>query len=206
MTSHSNERTLSRGDVVSLWLFVAAGVAIAMYTAVAGAIRIVELARNTDVQVPAIFNGTVGTAPIGPGGSSVEVELVSATLSVDALPEASVAAGILEASTAVVATVVVVTCLILLIRELIRGRIFSKRNTRLVMFSGIAWIIGHALVPFFGNMVANGAFARISDGSFNNVVMSIELQTLIVAAFLAAFLAAIFTVGDRLQRDQEGLI
>ncbi|UOR00733.1 hypothetical protein MUN77_11275 [Leucobacter allii] len=202
----AREPALSRGDAWGLWCFVAAGVVVAVATAVRGVLRIGELLRNSGVDVPAEFLGTTATAPIGPDGAAVEVVLDRAELHVDALPAASVAAGVLEAAVGIAATATVVILLTLLCRELVRGRIFSRRNTRLVSVAGIVWVFGAALAPFFGNMVANGAFARLSDGGFDNVVMGLELQSLIAGTFVAAFAASVFAVGDRFRRDADGLV
>ncbi|MFW1123211.1 hypothetical protein ACEV8Z_24580, partial [Vibrio parahaemolyticus] len=53
---------------------------------------------------------------------------------------------------AVVVTVVVL--LLLLVADILRGRIFSRRNTTLVSAAGIVALVGLAGVPFFQNMVA----------------------------------------------------
>lgn len=206
MRTRPTEPTLSRGDVWSLWLFIAAGAAIAAFTLINGISRIVELVGNANVTVPAVFQGTRAEAPIGPDGELIEVELDRAVLTVEALPAASVGAGVLEAVTVMLATTTVVVLLILLNRELVRGRIFSRRNTKLATSAGFVWLAGVVLAPALGNMVANGAFARVSDRTFNNVVMSVDLQTLVFSAFVVAFIASIFMVGARLQRDQEGLV
>lgn len=189
-----------------MWLFIVAAIAFAVFTLVRGVLRVMELAQNSGITVPAAFTGTTAGAPIGANGATVEVALEEAILTVDALPTASVWAGILEVVTMVAATAIVVICLVLLCRELLAGRIFSRRNTRIALTAGITWLVGLALAPFFGNMVANGAFAVISERTFNNVVMTVDLQTLFTAAFVAALVASIFAVGDRLQRDQEGLV
>lgn len=206
MFASPKEPAITSSDRGTLWLLVVVGAAIAVFTAVQGVVRIIELARNDGVVVPAVFRGTVADAPLGPGGAPVEVELERATLHVASLPPAAVGAGILEVVTVIASVTLGMALLILLTRELLAGRVFSPRNTRLVMTAGITVIAGLALAPFFGNMVANSAFADLSDGSFDNVVMSVDLQTLAVSTFVAIFISAVFTVGDRLQRDQEGLV
>lgn len=206
MNTRTSEPSLSRSDASSLWLFIVVGAAIAVFTVVQSIQRMIELVRNTDVTVPAEFRGTTATAPIGPDGAPAEVGLDRAILTVDTLPAASVGAGILEALTVSISTVIAVLLLTLLSRELIRGRIFSARNTKLAAAAGITWVVGYALAPFFGNMVANGAFAQISERTFDNVVMAADLTPLVVAAFIAAFMASVFAVGDRLRTDAEGLV
>ncbi len=206
MNQLRREPSLSRGDAAALWLFIGAGIASFLYVLIRGIARVVELLRNTDVSVPAVFSSTPATAPLGVDGSPVTVELDRATLTVDALPIASVGAGILEVATVVIATGATVILLSLLCSELFRGRIFSRRNTRLVTAAGLTVLAGLILAPFFGNMVANGAFARLSEQTFDNVVISVNLSVLIGATFVAAFLTSVFAVGDRLQRETEGLV
>lgn len=206
MKPHPKEPAISRADASGMWLFIVAAIAFAIFTLVRGIIRIVELAGNSGVEVPAYFSGTTASAPIGPNGAPVDVELDRAFLTVETLPDASVWAGVLEVATGVAATSIVVVCLALLCRELLAGRIFSRRNTKIALTAGISWLVGITLAPFFGNMVANGAFATISEQTFNSVVMTVDLPTLFTAAFVAALVSSIFAVGDRLQRDQEGLV
>ena len=55
-------------------------------------------------------------------------------------------------------------------------------------------------------MGANGAFARLSDRTFDNVVLAADLSQMFIVAFIAALAATTFTVGDRLRRDTEGLV
>ena len=55
-------------------------------------------------------------------------------------------------------------------------------------------------------MAANGAFAVLSERTFDNVILSVDPFALILAAFVAALLGTVFAVGERLQRDTEGLV
>jgi hypothetical protein len=206
MTRTKQEPALTRGDTSAMWLFIIVSVAVVAYTLTQGIFRIIELVRNTDVTVPARFVGTTAEAPIGPDGTLVAVELDRAVLTVESLPAASVAAGVLEVITAVLATALTVFFLILLCRQLLRGSVFSARNTNIVGAAGITAIAGIALAPFFGNMVANGAFARLSDRTFDNVIIAVDLHTLIFAAFVAAFATSVFAVGNRLRRETDGLV
>lgn len=202
----STAPSITRADAVGLWLFMAAGAVIAAWGIAASVLRIIEVAPNTDVSVLAEFAGTPAEAPIGPDGSSVQVALDQAALTVPSLPGASWAALIIQQVIAAATIGIVVVCLLLLCWAVMRNQVFSRRNTALVAVAGITGTIGFAAVPFFGNMAANGAFARLSDGDFENVVMSVDLMPLFFLAFIAAMAATVFTVGDRLRRDSEGLV
>lgn len=210
MAKHPRDETLtyrpSRSDRGAMWLLVAAGAAIAIVSVIGAIVRIVEILPNTDVRVPAEFVGTVAQAPIGVDGAPVDVTLDRAFLTVDALPIASLWSLVIAQIVGALAVIVVVTCLVVLSTSVSRGRVFSRGNTALVATAGITALLGVTGVPFFSNMAANGAFAHISDGSFSNVIMSVDLQSYILLAFAVAMVSAVFSIGDRMRRDTEGLV
>lgn len=207
MTVQTNSpRILSRWDALSMAVFMLAGVAFAVVSVVQSVIRIAEVLGGGSVRVFAEFAGTPAQAPIGPDGAPVTVELDTAYLTAPELPIASVAALVLEPVVVAAAVVTVVTCLLVLTWNVLHGRMFDKTNTRLVGTAGIVTFLGVALAPFFANMGANGAFAWISDRTFDNVIVSADLVQLLTVGFLGALAVTTFTVGDRLQRDTEGLV
>lgn len=205
-TRVKQERVMSRADAVAMWCFMALGAAFAVWTVVRSILRIIEVIPNHDVRVYASFVGTMASAPIGPDGAAAPVELSSGWVIAPDLPIASVVALIVQQLIIIAAVSIVITSLLMLMWNVVRGRVFSKRNTRLVSTAGFATIIGIALTPFFGNMVANGAFARISDRTFDNVVGTLDVTLLVGAAFLAALASFVFTIGARLQRETELLV
>lgn len=199
-------RTLSRGDTIGMLIFMLAGASIAVSWIIASAMRIIEVLPNSDVAIPATFAGTLAEAPIGPDGATVSVILNTATIIAPELPVASLVSLIIQQVISALAVTVFIACLLVLSRNIIRDQIFSRRNTILVSIAGFVAIGGFAAVPFFGNMAANGAFARISEGSFHNVIMTADLFTFILLGFIVALVTTVFSVGERLQRDTEGLV
>ncbi len=197
---------VSRRDRLGLWCFVSFGVVAAVTTVYRSVARVIEVLPNDGVTVTADFAGTTAQAPIGPGGSDAAVQLERAVLTVPSLPVASVGAIVIQQAVLAVGVVVVVACLSLLIRNIAAGRIFCARSTRYATGASIAGFATYALVPFFGNMAANGAFARLSDRTFDNVVMSADVTGLVLAGFLAALASTVFAIGDRVRRDTEGLV
>lgn len=200
-------RSLSRGDSVSLLLFLAVGVGLAVWAVVHSVVTIAEALPNRDVRVAMPFVDTVAQAPLGPDGAPVPVELGSGAIIAPELPLASLwALVIAEVLFAAVVTTVVALLLVLTI-GILRGQIFSRRNTAIVTVVGTVTLVGLAGVPFFQNMVANGALARISEYGYDRgPVQTIDLPILLGAAFVAAVAGTVFSVGDRLQRDTEGLV
>lgn len=200
-------RILSRGDTAGFLFFVVLGVGLAVWAVVHSVIRIVEVLPNRDVRVSAPFLDTVAQAPLGPGGAAVPVELGIGTIVAPELPIASLGALVIAEVLFAAVVVAVVVLLLLLVADILRGRIFSRRNTSLVSAAGFVTLVGLAGVPFFQNMVANGALARMSDYTYDRgLVQVIDLPVLFGAAFVAALAGTVFTVGDRLQRDTEGLV
>ncbi len=197
----------SFGDRIGIAIFMVAGLAIVAWSAIAAIARIMEVLLGENVPVLAEFVDTRADAPIGPGGAPVPVTLDTAYVVAEQLPAPSVVAALIEPAIAFLTVATVVICLILLARNILRGRIFGRGNTALVSTAGFTGLIGSALPPFFGNMVANGAIADISDRSFDNtVVLSVDLFPYVIGAFIVAIVVTAFGVGDRLQRETEGLV
>jgi hypothetical protein len=207
MSPHTQtEPAVSRPDRGALIGFMIAGAAIAVWTVATAAMRIFEVLPNRNVPVTAVFDGTPAQAPIGPDGAAVSIELATARLIAPELPAASVAALVIEQVVLVAAVLIVVGTLLVLTTNIVRGTIFSRTNTTLVSTAGIAGLLGFCAVPFFANMGANGAFAWISDRTFDNAVLSVDLFPLLLLAFVAALASTVFTVGARLQRETAGLV
>lgn len=206
MTSTKN-RPISRGDTGALIAFCIAGVMIAAYITVSSIIRILELARGVDVPVLVEFvpSATTVDLPLTTGGS-VALGLDSATITAPQLPAIAAVPGIIGQVLQIITVLVVIGCLILLARSTVSGRIFGRGRTALVATAGITGLFGFASVRFFDNMLANATVARIADNGVDNAVMSIEPFTFILAAFVVALICTVFSIGDRLQRDTDGLV
>lgn len=196
----------TKGDIISMWAFLAAGVAIAVGAVVSAVLRIIEVLPNRDVQLAADFAGTVAQAPIGPDGATLPVVLDRAMITAETLPVVSFVAVVAEPVAAAATVVVVITCLVALGWSVTRGEVFSRRNTRLVTTAGFTGLFGYAAVPFLANMAANGAFAEVSDQTFDNVVIAVDLAPFLLLAFIAALAGVVFSIGDRMRRDTEGLV
>jgi hypothetical protein len=204
--SPTPRRTLSRGDRASIVVFMIAGASLVVWAIVTAALRINSALESTSVSVLGQFAGTPAQAPIGPGGSLIEIELNSAVLTTSELPTASLVSLVIAEIIAAATVAIVVACLLLLSVSILRGHIFSRRNTALVATAGITGLVGAAASPFFANMAANGAFAAISDREFDNVIFSVEPLPYVLGAFVIALVATAFTIGERLQRDTDGLV
>lgn len=196
----------SPGDRAAIGFFMASGLGIVVWAITATVIRISAALSDASISVLAEFAGTPAQAPIGPNGALVEIELDRAVLSTTELPTASLVSLVISDVVAATTITIVVACLLALSTAVLRGAIFSRRNTILVSTAGFAVLIGAAVTPFLSNVAANGAFAAISNGEFTNVVMSVDLLPYAIGAFVVALISTAFSVGERLQRDTAGLV
>lgn len=204
MTS-TKDRALSRGDIGALVGFCVAGVVIAVYFTVYSIVRIVELARGIDVPVVVEFRGDSVDLPLTTGGS-IPVGVDSGTIVAPQLPLVGIVPGIIGQVVQIITVVVVIGCLILLARTTIGGRIFGRGRTALVATAGITGLFGFAAVRFFDNMLANATVAHVTDNGIDNAVLTVEPFTFILAAFVVALITTVFSIGDRLQKETEGLV
>ncbi|KQQ93944.1 hypothetical protein ASF62_07145 [Leifsonia sp. Leaf325] len=204
--SSTEKHVPSRGDRIGLWAFAVAGAAIAVWAVWASVARIIEVLPNRNVSVLAEFAGTEAQAPIGPNGTDATVELDRALITAPSLPVASLASLIIQQIVIAAAVVIVVACLIWLIRNMTTGAVFSRTNTVLVGVAGFTAFAACLVAPFFGNMAANGAFARISDRTFDNVYLAAAPLDIVIIGFIVALAGTVFGVGERVQRDTVGLV
>jgi len=198
------DRAISRGDAVGMALFVVAGVAITVWTISHAVARIIELAVGHDVPVMVEFLDVPAEVRLGGGALPVAVDRASVTA--ESLGTMAIVPGIIGQVAFALTITGVVACLIMLSRNLMRGRVFGKANTRIVMAGGMIGLLGTAASRFFDNMLANATMAQLTDGDTQTAVLSVEPFTFVLAAFALSVIGTVFVVGSRLQRETEGLV
>jgi hypothetical protein len=202
--TRTDQTTMSRGDKVSLIAFCIAGVLIVGFVTVHGILRIIQLARGVDVPVLVEFIDLPVSTATDAGQIALNVD--RAILTAPELPPIATVPGIIGVVVQILTIAVVVGCLILLSGSILRGRVFSRRNTALAMTAGIAGMFGFATSRFFDNMLANATVNVVTDNALDNAVLTVEPFVFILAAFVIATIGTVFVVGDRLQRETEGLV
>ena len=194
----------TRPDRVGLWALIGAGAVIAVVTAGLAAARIVELAGPGPVPVEVRLPGLAAELPAGASTLAVDVE--AATIHVSEMPLASRVAGIAGVALTALVTASVAACLIALALSVLRGAIFSRRNTALVTTAGMVGLVGFAAAELGRTMLANGALAWATDRQVDNAVFGVAPGPYVLAAFVIALVSTVFVVGERMQRETEGLV
>lgn len=196
----------SRGDKWSLIAFIVAGAALVAGTAVFSIVRIIEILKPGPTVVAVTFADFTAPLPYGTGGAQLPVAVDTGTITVTELPLASTIAGVLDPITALLVITTVTGCLVALSFSLMRGTVFSRRNTWLVAAAGIVGLVGYGAKLLFETMLANGAVAWATDREYDNLGVTVPLGPYILAAFAIAMICTVFSIGERMQRDQEGLV
>lgn len=194
----------SRGDRVGLWIFIAAGLAVTIITAVFASIRITELLGPGPTAVEIEFAGL--PTEVVWGQSTLPIDIATGTIDVTEMPGASLVAGVLAQVIVALVTATIAVCMIMLAVSVIRGKIFSKRNSRLVATAGFTGLLGFAAANLCNTMLANGALAWATDRQLENIAFSFSPGGFLLWAFVIALVSSVFVIGERMQHDTEGLV
>lgn len=205
-TSTSFRRFMSRADAAAMIVFMLAGAGIALTTLISAVVRISEVLSDQQVALFARFWETVVQVQIDPDVTSLPVDLDTGWFTTATVPAVSVVLLVVQQVVLALGVGSVIACLLLVAWSVLRGRVFGRTNTRLVTAAGIAGLLTLAVVPLLGDMAASAAFDEIAAGRLDYVAISVDIFPLILTAFVAALATTVFTMGERLQRDTEGLV
>ncbi len=194
-----------RGDRGALWFSIIVGGAITLLSAVLAVFRIIEILRPGPTPVMVKMVDVMAEIPYGTG-QVLPINVSTAEIQAEDLPLASVIAGV-AAPVATTLTLAAITAgLTLLAVSIMRGRIFSKRNTRIVIGTAFTGLLGFSFAQLCETMLANGALAWATQNEIDNTVVSVEPSIYLLGAFAAGLIITVFLAGERMQRDTEGLI
>lgn len=196
---------VSRSDRYGFVITIVFGIGAAVALLVLLIQRIVSIAPNVDVPVVAPFGNEMASLPIGPNGAEVAVEVDSAIIQVTGMPPITLVSLILTDAIPTITTITIIVLACFIIRHLIAGSVFSKQNIRIVNALIPVAVIGWASGALFRTMGINGAFATLSDRSYNNVLAVLQPEPALALLGLGVVVYA-FQIGARLQRETEGLV
>ncbi|RLV55697.1 DUF2975 domain-containing protein [Aeromicrobium phragmitis] len=193
----------SRSD---LWAVLIVGGVIVVSTLVGLVVRLVEIVPNRDVPVTVQLMGERLALPLGPNGEPLSGEVSTATIQVSDMPVATYVSALGAAIVPALATIGVVVCVMVLCRNLMAGRFFSRANTRLVSAVSVLIALGWLISFLFSTMASNGALALVADRELLESVQFRVDWVAVLAAMGVGALASAFHAGERMQRDTEGLV
>ncbi len=189
-----------------LWFGAVAGVLVIAGTIVAAVRRVLEILPNHDVPVEVFPESDPHQLSLAGITREVPVEVDRATVFVSDLPPASFASALAAVIIPAVSVIAVVACIAWLCRNLALGRFFCRTNTRLVTATSMLILLGWFFSSLAATMASNGALASLSPDSAGFSATTHFSFTFLFAAIVAGCLAGAFHAGDRLQRDNAGLV
>lgn len=189
-----------------LWSVLVVGAVVIVASLVRLVGDVARLLPNRDVPVDVLLTGAHVELPIGPGGALVPATVDVAALPVSDMPVATFASALGAAAVPPLATIAVTVCVLLLCRQMLSGRFFSRTATRLITAVSVLVAGGWALHLAFTVMATNGVLALVADPAVADEVRTPVSWTAILAAMAVGALAAAFGAGERMQRDTEGLV
>lgn len=209
MTSHPTP-TDARANLAGVWVFILAGLAIIAATLASATLRILSLVNDSAVT----FTADLASAPIAStnllpdaDASATDVQATGVTFLLSSIPTAVLTPAILQQVVLTITVCTVIICLIALARNTLRGQIFSRGNTKLAATAGFTGLIGLGIVPALDGIASHeAAFAAGLTDSLTPSIFAVEPLPFIIAAFAIAIVLSAFSVGDRLQRETEGLV
>lgn len=197
--------SLSRADRTAMYVTIVFAAVAAAATVFTATTRLAEVIPSRDVPVLVPFADEFADLPIGAGGAPVAVEVREALIVVPEVAGATHFALIAQPVVIGLAILGAITMLALFCFNLARGRAFSRANVRLVFAATGILLAGWVLGGLFTTMSVNGALSAISEYSYDGVLVQTDFGAMFAILALGAVGAA-FQIGERLQRDTEGLV
>lgn len=189
-----------------LWLTIVVGSLVVLGAVIAAVMDVLRLIPNRDVPVSVLVPEESVDLPLGPGGSAVRARVESAWVTVAELPTTAHLVAVANAVVPKLIIVAVTVCVIVLCRNLLAGRFFSRTNTWLITAVGLTIGVGWLLDLVMGSIVSNWILAIVGEREpYERLAFQVDLLPLAAALGVGA-LAAAFYAGERMQRDSEGLV
>ncbi|MGO3146117.1 MAG: hypothetical protein ACTIJ6_00415 [Leucobacter sp.] len=197
----------STGDRIGIIIFMVIGLALVAWSAIASVLYIAEVVGGKGIKATVSLVDTTVEVPVGSSGASVPMLIDSASVSADHLSGTAFGTAIISAVLGFIVVATIVTCLTLLARNSLRGKIFSRGNTRLVVAAGMTALMGFGMSSVLDRMVGNEVLLSMHSDALENVaVLTAEPMPFVLLAFAFGIVATAYTIGAKMQRETEGLV
>ena len=194
-----------RSDRIAMYITVVIGALGIVLTATRAITRLLEVAPGRDIPVLVPFVDETAALSIGPDGAAVEVAVDQAVVTVPQPAPATLFALWAEPIVFALAIIAGIVVGALFCLRLARGRAFERGTARLVFIGASILAAGWFVGAMLTNMTVNGALSAVSDYTYDGITFSVDVVPVFGLLALGAIGAA-FQIGERLQRDTEGLV
>jgi hypothetical protein len=188
-----------------MYLTVVLGAVGAVLTAVTAITRLAEVLPGHDIPVLVPFVDETAALPIGPSGAPVDVSVDQAIVTVADPAPATLFALIADPIVTAIWIIAAIALLCLLCINVARGRALHRSTVRIVLWGASLLVAGWVLTSLFRTMGVNGTLAAVSDGTYDGVLFQTDFAPVFGVLALGAIGAA-FQIGNKLQRETDGLV
>ncbi|GIG55005.1 hypothetical protein [Demequina activiva] len=196
---------LSKSDRIGMVMSIVIVAFGAGITVLAAVRRLLEVGDGRDVPVTVPLAGESASLPLGPDGAGVTATVEMATVTVPDPAPATAFALYAEPVWMAVITLLGIGVAALFFLRLARGHAFTAGSSRLAYMAAGIVAVGWLGSSILTNMTTNGALSAISDYTYEAVTFEVSLAPALVVLVVAAVGAAL-QIGERLQRETEGLV
>jgi hypothetical protein len=158
-----------------------------------------------NVNIPVRLDGDPVTI-VSDRGPVLDSVVTKATLHVPTLPEEVRAAFIAQHLLTILAVLTLAVCLVILVRSIARGQLFSARNTGLTATMTGAAIVLATVVPILGTVVSRAIVEPLDMGFMQPTANWFPAIAVAAIAGGGLLFQWFFRVGHGLARDSEGLV
>ena len=201
----STTSALGRDDRTALYFSIAITGFGAAVTAISAVTRLMEVAPGHDIPVTVPLDGESVGLPLGPNGAWVTAQIDTATVTVADPAPATLFALWAQPIWLALCIIAGLALAAVFFAKISRGQIFSGNASRLAVVAATVVALGWGGTSILTNMVTNGALAAISDHTYEAITFRASWVPFLAILLLGA-LASALKIGERLQRDTEGLV
>lgn len=198
-------RSLDRQDRIGMYLsifLVAIGAGITIFSAIG---RLREVAGSDPIPVLVPLANETAQLPLGPDGTAVQAQVETATVHVSDPAVATLFALWAQPIWGAVFVTAGLVLAAMFFLRLARGKAFNGGAARLAFIAATVVMLGWFGDVMLTNMTVNGALSRLSDYTYEGILFEVNLMPALLVLLIGAVGAAL-QIGERLQRDTEGLV
>ncbi|MFV0633898.1 hypothetical protein [Demequina sp.] len=167
--------------------------------------RVREVAAGGAIPVEVPVDEEAVSLPVGPGGAMEEAAATTAIVGVEDPASATLFALYAQPIWMAVAVCAGLAIALAFFRRLARGRAFDKGTAALAWGGATVLTAGWFVGGILTDMTTNGALSAISDGSYEALTFETDIFP-VVATLMVGAVAVALQIGEKLQRESEGLV
>ena len=202
---------LKSADRSALWVLTIIGTVVAIVNVVFSVMRITEILSGRSIQITADLTGFEPTLTGTDPADAFPISVDTITFEVDSLSSGAMAAALAQPILLILMTLGIITAFVVLARNILRGRVFTRGNTAALVAAWSFGIVGIVPQPGLQWAVASSALAdkRIPEfGPDPTEMLSMQFSPFpfIALVIMIAITTHAFSVGTKIQRETEGLV